>query len=300
MSKPPADRTWQDAARSIESLGYSSLLLADHFGDQLAPVPAMAAAAEATTTLRVGALVLDNDYKHPVVLAKEMATVDVLSGGRVEFGIGAGWMRTDYEESGIAYDSPKVRVDRFEEALAIYRGLFGGEPVNHTGEHYTITNLSGRPLPISPGGPPLLIGAGGKRMLSIAARWADIISVNPNMVAGVADADTAKDAMAASIDEKIGWIRAAAGDRLDEIELSTTLFFVSVTNDGDSMAEGVGSMFGVSGADVREAPIIAIGTVAEIADALRARRERWGFSYVLVNADSYEAFAPVVAELAGT
>jgi len=129
LSNAPKDQSWADQAKKVESLGYSSLLMPDHFGDQLAPMPAMTAAAMATTELIVGALVLDNDYKHPVVLAKEIATLEVLSGGRVEFGIGAGWMRTDYEQSGIPYDTPAVRVDRFEESLPIYRALLAGETV---------------------------------------------------------------------------------------------------------------------------------------------------------------------------
>src|SRR3954466_10249251 len=141
MSKPPAGETWQEVARRIEAMGYSSLHLPDHFGDQLAPVPAMMSAAEATTALKVGALVLDNDYKHPVVLAKEMATIDVLSGGRVELGLGAGWMISDYEQSGIAYDQPSVRVDRFEEGLAIIKGLLGPDPVTFEGAHYQVTAM---------------------------------------------------------------------------------------------------------------------------------------------------------------
>jgi probable F420-dependent oxidoreductase len=298
-SAPLPGRTWAETAQHVESLGYSSLLLPDHFGDQLAPVPAMMAAAAATTTLRVGALVFDNDYKHPVVLAKEMATVDVLSGGRVEFGLGAGWMRTDYETSGIPYDPPGVRVDRFEEAIAVYRGAFSGEPFDFDGTHYQIRGLEGRPRPTRPGGPPLLIGGGGRRMLRIAGREADIVSVNPNMAAGEVTAATALDALAPAIDEKIGWLREGAGDRFGDLELSITLFFCQVTDDGATAAEAVGSMFGVGAAEVADCPILAIGTTSEIADALVARRERWGFSYLLCQLEAAEALAPVVAQLAG-
>src|SRR6476659_7180766 len=153
-------KAWVDLARRVEALGYSTLTMPDHFGDQLAPVPALMAAASVTTTLRVGALVWDNDYKHPVVLAKELATMDVLSGGRLEVGLGAGWMATDYEQSGIPYDSPGVRIDRMLEGLEIIRGLFAEGTYSFQGEHYTITALDGRPKPIqSP--PPVLIGAGG-------------------------------------------------------------------------------------------------------------------------------------------
>ena len=300
ISNPPSGESWQSTARKVESLGYSSLLLPDHFGDQLAPVPAMATAAEATTDLKVGALVLDNDYRHPVVLAKEMATIDVLSGGRVEFGLGAGWMRSDYVQAGIPYDPPGVRVSRFEEAVAITKGLFGGEPFSFAGDHYTIESLRGTPRPVQPGGPRLMIGGGGKRVLGIAGREADIISINPNMAAGEVSAETAKDAMAEEIDRKLDWVRAGAGDRFDSIEISTTLFFAQITDDAAELAAGGGAMFGVGAEDILACPIVALGTVGQIVEALQARRERWGYSYILCSAEAYESLAPVVAELAGT
>lgn len=300
ISKPLAERTWADTARHIEQLGYSSLLLPDHFGDQLAPVPAMAAAAAVTTELKVGALVFDNDYRHPVVLAKEMATIDEMSGGRVELGIGAGWMRTDYEQSGMTYDPPGVRVSRFEEGIAVMKGLLGSGPFDFTGEHYEIAALEGWPTPARPEGIPFLIGGGGRRVLGIAGREADIVSVNPNMAAGAVDADTPKDVMAAQIDQKIEWIRAGAGDRFDDIELSTTLFFVAITDDSASVADGVAAMFGSTAADVTSTPIVALGTVEQIAEAMVERRERWGYSYVICSSDAADAFAPVVERLAGS
>lgn len=159
---------WADLARRAEELGYSSVFMPDHFGEQLAPVPALMAAADATTDLRIGALVFGNDYKHPVVLAKEAATLDVLSGGRFEFGIGAGWMNTDYEESGIQHDRPGVRIDRLAESVQICKGLFGEDPVTFEGEHYRISGLNGMPKPVQRPHPPVLIGGGGKRVLSLA------------------------------------------------------------------------------------------------------------------------------------
>ena len=300
MSQPGAGLTWADTARKVEDLGYSSLLLPDHFGDQLAVIPAMMNAADATTTLKVGALVFDNDYRHPVVLAKDIATVDLLSGGRVEFGLGAGWMRTDYDQAGMDYDAPGVRVSRFEEAITICKGLFAEGSVHHDGTHYRINGLDGLPKPATAGGPPLLIGGGAKRVLSIAGREADIISINPNMVAGAVTASTAQDVMADSVDQKLEWVRTAAGDRYDDIEISTTLFLVSVTDDADTAAEGIGSMFGVSGTDVLGSSILAIGSVEQIAEGLRAKRDRWDMSYILCQGDALDAFAPVVAALAGT
>src|SRR5207342_2105716 len=139
-SSPMSGKEWSELARQAEDLGYSTLTMPDHFGNQMAPVPALMAAAAVTTTLRIGALVWDNDYKHPVVLAKELATMDLLSGGRLEVGLGAGWMKSDYDQSGISYDSPSVRIDRFAEALTIIKGAMGAEPFSHSGEHYTVTN----------------------------------------------------------------------------------------------------------------------------------------------------------------
>ncbi|NBO55523.1 MAG: TIGR03621 family F420-dependent LLM class oxidoreductase, partial [Actinobacteria bacterium] len=165
---------WIELAKRAEGNGYAVLTMPDHFNDQLAPVPALMTIADATTHLRIGALVWDNDYKHPLVLAKELATMDLLSDGRLEIGIGAGWMASDYEEAGMPYDSPKVRIDRFVEGLAVIKGLMQEGPLNFTGEHYKITNHDGLPKPVQRPYPPVLIGGGGKRVLTIAAREADI------------------------------------------------------------------------------------------------------------------------------
>src|SRR6476660_4849614 len=174
LSTAPTAHDWLALARKAEDLGYSTLFMPDHFGEQLAPVPALMAAADATTDLRLGALVFDNDYKHPVVLAKEIATLDVLSNGRIEFGIGAGWMTTDYEQSGIPKDRDGVRIDRMVEALDVYRGAWAEGSFSFKGEHYTITDYDGLPKPLQQPGPPILIGGGGPKVLRIAAQHADI------------------------------------------------------------------------------------------------------------------------------
>src|SRR5437762_19393 len=217
---------WATLARKVEDLGYSSLFLPDHFGEQLAPVPAMMAAADATTDLRVGALVFDNDFKHPVVLAKEMATIDVLSGGRVEFGLGAGWMNTDYEQSGIPKDGDGVRIAKMVEALEVCRGLWAEGAFDFKGEHYTISGLDGLPKPVQQPHPPVLIGGGGPKMLRIAAQQADIVGINPQLTAGEITADAGKDAVASRVDEKVQWVKDAAGDRFDDLELNVLVFFV--------------------------------------------------------------------------
>ena len=230
---------WREKARKIEGLGFSTLFIPDHFDEQYAPMPAMVSAAEATTTLRVSGLVLDNDYKHPLVLAKEIATLDVLSGGRVELGLGAGWMETDYVASGIPYDRPGVRISRFAEGLTIIKGLLGDEPVDFKGKFYTITNHTGTPKTVQKP-VPVLIGGGGKRVLSIAAREANIVSVNYNLAPGAVNQSVMKTGDATSTEEKIRWIQEAAGSRFDDIELSVTVFVAIVTDDrgGDGGAHG--------------------------------------------------------------
>jgi probable F420-dependent oxidoreductase len=289
---------WADLARRVEDLGFDSLLLPDHFGDQLAPVPAMMAAAAATTTLKVGCLVFDNDYKHPVVLAKELATIDRLSGGRVEVGLGAGWMRTDYEQAGMSYDEGKVRVDRFQEGLAIIKGLLGPDPVDFEGEHYTIRGLDGLPKPVQ-ARPPILVGGGLKRMLTIAAREADIVGINPTMPNGAADADAARTGTAEQTDEKLGWVKAAAGDRYDDLEINLLTLGCFVTDDRAGLTENLAPLFGLTPAELLEFPHALIGSTEEIVDVIEARRERWDASYIVVQSDALEAMAPIVAQLAG-
>ncbi|MEO0492469.1 MAG: TIGR03621 family F420-dependent LLM class oxidoreductase [Actinomycetota bacterium] len=285
-------------ARRIEELGYSTLHVMDHFGDQLAPIPAMTAAAAATTELRVGSLVLDNDYRHPVVLAKELATVDLLSEGRLEVGIGAGWLRSDYEEAGIAMDRAGIRVDRLLEGLQVIKGMWNKGSFSFEGEHYRVDHDS-LPKPVQRPHPPILIGGGGPRVLGIAAREADIVGINPNLKPGHWAAG-AQDAAADSVDRKVEIVREAAGDRFDDLERHVMAFATAVTGSRDHRIEQLSQMMGVDPATVAASPYMLIGSVGEIADDLRAYRERWGINYYTVMADQMEKFAPVVAELAGT
>ena len=292
-------RAWTELARRVEDLGYSSLTMPDHFDDQLAPVPALTAAAAVTESLRVGALVWDNDYKHPLVLAKELATMDVLSEGRVEIGLGAGWMIADYEQSGIPYDSAKVRIDRFVEGLAIIKGLMGAAPFSFSGEHYRITNHNGLPKPVQAPCPPILIGGGGKRVLSIAAREADIVGINATMSAGVIGASVFDTMTAEMVDEKVDIVRHAAGPRWNEIEMNIRAFLVNVTDDASGAADGIAKMLGVTPAQVDATPFALVGPVSKLVDDLVVRRDRWGFSYVIVGMNDVDSFAPVVAALNG-
>ena len=290
---------WAGLARQAEDLGYSTLFMPDHFGEQLAPVPALMAAADATTTLNVGALVFDNDYKHPVVLAKEMATIDILSGGRLELGIGAGWMTTDYEQSGIPHDRAGIRIDRMVEGIAVMKGLFADGAFDYQGEHYTITGMDGLPKPLTKPHPPILIGGGGKRVLGIAAREADIVGINPNMKAGEVGPDAAADAVAASADKKIAWVKEAAGDRFDDLELNCLMFACIPTDDRAGSAEMMAGLFGITPEQMLDVPHALMGTVDQMCADLEARRDRWGFSYFVAQHDAMDAMAPIVARLAG-
>jgi probable F420-dependent oxidoreductase len=294
-------REWTDLARKVESLGYATLTMPDHFSDQLAPVPALQCAADATSTLRLGALVYDNDYKHPVVLAKELATMDVLSDGRVEIGLGAGWMVSDYEQAGIPYDPPGVRVSRFIEGLAVIKGALGPEPFSFEGEHYTITDYNGLPKPVqSP--PPVLIGGGGPRVLRFAARNADIVGINATLTSGAVDASTFESMTADATDSKVRLVRDTALDagRFDDVEMNIRAFMVFVTDDVPGALETLAGFTGAPAEVIAESPFALVGPVDKIVGELQERRDRWGFSYVIVGQNDIEPFAPVVAALADT
>ena len=300
VSEAKGAADWRDKSRKLEDLGYSTLFMPDHFGQELAPMPAIAMAAAHTTTLRIGSLVFDNDYKHPAILAKEAATIDVLCDGRLELGIGAGWMRTDYDQLGLPYDSPAVRVDRFEEALHVINQCFTGEKFTYHGEHYRLTDYAAWPKPVQQPRPPLLIGGGGKRVLSIAAREADIVGINPNLRAGEIGLEASLDSLREKTDQKVQWVRDAAGARFDELEIQMRFFITSVREDRMKLAEQLAPAFGVSPEEALESGATLVGTVEEIVEQLHERRERWGLSYVVVGDANVEEFAPVVAKLAGT
>jgi len=303
LSKSPdgTAKGWADQARKAEGLGYSTLLMPDHFGEQLAPIPALAAVAAATSTLRMGSLVFGNDYRHPVVLAKEAATLDVLSEGRFEMSLGAGWMKTDYEESGMPYDSPKVRVDRFEESIRVVQGLLRTDgPFSFTGSHYRITDHHLHPRPVQQPGPPLIIGGGGQRILSFAARHADIISINVNLRDGTGGVETAPNATPERTHEKIAWVKEAAGDRFEDIELNGLIGFIMITDDAQGMADAMAPSFGLDPKDALHIPLALIGTLDQMAEELQWRRENYGISYWSIEGDSWETLGPVVSRLAGT
>jgi len=297
---------WQDQARRAEALGYATFLMRDHFvpdsfGDQFAPFAALMAAADATTTLRVGNLVIDNDYRHPVVLAKEAATLDLLSDGGFELGLGAGWLQGEYDQAGIPYDPPGVRVSRMEEAIHVLKGLFADGPLSFTGSHYVIAGLDGFPKPAQRPHPPLLIGGGGKRMLCIAGREADIVHLLSRPIANGTLVAEPGDYRTSSVMEKIGRLRGAAGDRFAHIELSL-MPTIAIADDRRAATERLIVEQGWEGVPVEavwDMPSIFIGSIDQIVAEMRERRDSLGFSYIIVTDDDMERCAPIVAELAG-
>jgi probable F420-dependent oxidoreductase len=297
---------WVQKAQRVEQLGYSTFLIRDHFirGDfnhQLAPIPALMAAADATKKLRVGSLVFANDYRHPVVLAKEAATLDVLSGGRLELGIGAGWLRSEYEQIGIPFDIPGIRVERMQEAIHILKGVFAEKPFTFEGKHYTITHLESYPKPTQKPHPPLLIGAGSKRMLSIAAREADIIGILPKALTSGTISEEPAERFAETIAQKVEWIRQAAGERFDEIELSMVVT-VEIAHDQHQKAEQILRQRGWSSITVEqvlEMPSMLIGSIDQITEKIQLLREKYGFSYFVISDTCLETFAPIVTHLNG-
>ena len=301
MASSAGSRTeWLDLARKAEDLGYATMLMPDHIPSGFSPLAALGAAAAATTEIRLGTLVVANDLRNPVMLAKEAATLDLLSDGRFELGLGAGWMNEDYSMTGVEHLSAGARIDRMIETVDILRGFWTGEPFDHSGEHYTTTGVKGAPKPVQDGGPTLVMGGGGKRMLSTAARLADVVGVNPNVHEGTIGAAAIASMSAEATDQKLEWVRAAAGDRFDDIEISILKFVAMVTDDREGTAAAVGNGMGMDADTVLGSPHTLVGSVDQIVEELQAQRERWQGSYVTVQADAIDAFAPVVAQLAGT
>ena len=303
LHSPIDQMSWLDSARYAEDQGYSSILIPDHFHHQYGPMTALAGAAAVTTELKVGALVFGNDYRHPVILAKEMATLDQISEGRCEFGLGAGWMRTDYEQTGMAYDRPGLRIERLIESLAVIRGCWGADPFDFAGEHYTISGYDGHPKPWTETGPPVIIGGGGPRMIGVAAEHADIVGITANLGAGEVGVEAIADSMPAAYDRKIARLRECAGSRIDDLEISSLTMNTTITDDREGALDFFSQMFATSVEEVAQTPALLVGSVPEIVETLQERRERWGFNYVVVQQDGgqgMEHFPGVVAALAGT
>jgi probable F420-dependent oxidoreductase len=301
---------WRDLARRAEDLGYSALHLADHYIgpgpqlastnhplQQLAAIPAMTVAAEATTTLRIGCRVFCVDYHVPTVLVKNAATIDWFSGGRLEFGLGAGWLAAEYEAMGIPLDPAPQRISRLEEMIDLTRALLAPGEVQHHGAELTAFGFQGEPQ--RPDGVPIMVGGGSRRVLQLAGRMADIVSLNFDNRSGVIGPVGVGSGTAERTAEKVRWVAegaAQAGRPLPELEIGA--YFTFVVPNAEEVAGGFGRAMGLSAEEVLTHPHALIGTVDQICDELQRRREQYGITYVTVNGSSLEAFAPVVARLA--
>jgi probable F420-dependent oxidoreductase len=299
---PQSARALAERARKAESIGYSTYVMSDHLLGGLAPMPALATIAAVTERLRIGMFVLNNDLRHPAVLHQELASLDVLSEGRLEIGIGAGWNEPEYRASGIPFDPVPARVARLEESIAVLKGLFADERLTHAGASYTITDLDGRPKPVQRPHPPILIGGGGKRVLRLAGREAQIVGFAPRIGGQAGFASCTVEATR----EKIGWVREAAGPRFAEIELNTYPSFrpTAVTAEPKKAAEALLARLnereptGLTVDELLDSPHVFIGTVDQLVEKFTRLRDELGISNIMVGND-IDDFAPVVERLAG-
>jgi probable F420-dependent oxidoreductase len=264
---------WQDFARRAEDLGFDTLIVSDHFGKQLAPLPALMSAAAVTSRIRLGTIVLDNDFRHPAALAKEAATIDALTGGRLELGLGAGWLEADYLKTGLSFDAPGVRLERLAEAIQIVQGFFAQDSLSFEGKHYRLQDLDCFPRPTPVPRPPLMIGGRQRRMLSLAAREADIVGIS------MLDRQPNPPTFA----EKVAWVREAAGPRLDQLELHVNVNAIDLNG----------------GTPEPAAPNRWLGSLDTVVEQLQTLREQFGVSYYVGGVRLIEALAPVVARLSG-
>jgi probable F420-dependent oxidoreductase len=298
-------RAWLDFARQVEDSGIDVLLLRDHFsagafGQQLAPFSGLAAAAAVTTRLRLGTIVLSNDFRHPAIVAHEAASLHLVSGGRFELGIGAGWYQPEYQAAGIAFDPAGQRISRLDESLSIIKGLLAGTPVRHAGDFYRIDGLDLDVLPTPrPSSPRLLVGAGGPRMLRLAARHADIVGVLPAPIRDSTDSDDPRDRLPAAFDAKISVVREAAGERFGNLEINAFGTFI-ITAERRAETENLIIQRGWTGIDVEtvwQMPTIFIGSPQQIRSDLLARQERFGLSYLVAGENDLQTLAEIVSDL---
>lgn len=291
---------WMKKARKAEELGYSVFTVPDHLAGIFAPMPALMSAAAATTRLRVGTNVLNNDFRHPVLVAREAATADLLTDGRLQIGLGAGHMKSEYDETGLRFDVGGARVERLAEAVSIIMNLLKGEEVTVAGRYYRVSGHRIHPLPVQRPHPPILIGGNGRQLLTLAAQEADIVGLSGiTFRRGGAERDLSG-WRTAEVDQRIHLVREAAGDRYELLELNALVQTVVVTNDRRQAAEELARRWPqLSPAEVLASPYVLIGTVDQQVEDLQARRERWGISYWVIFEPCMDAFAPVVAKLAG-
>jgi probable F420-dependent oxidoreductase len=277
-----------------------SLTVPDHLTDFFAPMPALISAAQATKSLRVGTNVLNNDFRHLVLVAREAAAVDLLTDGRFQLGLGAGYMQSEYEQAGLGFDAGGTRVERLAEAVTLIKGLLKGEQVTLAGQHYRMTGHTIYPLPVQQPHPPILIGGNGRNLLTLAAREADIVGFSGiTFRRGGAVPDISGWGVS-EVDKRMQLVRDVAGDRYSRLELNALVQRVVVTDHPRQAAEELARRWTqLSPEEILQSPYVLIGTVEKLFEDLHARRERWGISYYVIFEPYVDAFAPVVARLAG-
>ena len=288
-----------DRAHRAEELGYDGVVLPDHLDEQVGPLVGLTAVALATTRLRPTTLVLANDYRHPAIVAKELASLDLVADGRLEIGLGAGWMTADYDRTGIPLDRAGVRIERLAEAISVLKGCFADGPFDFSGDHYTIRGLDSRPKPRQRPHPKLIVAGGGPKVLALAAREADIVGINFGLQAGVLDHSSAVTGFAEATDAKVATIREHAGSRFDALELQTRVHVAMITDDRDTTLHEMAPAFGLTADQARHMPHVLAGTPRQCADTMLEWRERWGISSVTWSGDAMESMAPVVELLSG-
>jgi probable F420-dependent oxidoreductase len=305
-------RELQEIAGRAEGQGFDTFQLSDHVAGPgpamgrtghppagLAVTPALMALADATEHLRVGSMVSCIDYHHPVVLANEMATIDLLSDGRLELGLGAGWLTGEYQAMGINFDPAPTRIERLGEAVQLIKRLFADGEVSFKGKHYAVDGFEGAPRPLQRPHPPIMIGGGSRRVLQLAGREANVASLNYNNRLGTLLGDGFRESTEEPTLEKVEWIRQGAGERFAEVEIHIGAYFTNVTDDPVGVAAEMSDTFGVPPEQVMTHPHALIGSTDAICDELIRRRELYGISYVGVGAHLIDEFAPVVQRLTG-
>lgn len=290
---------WREFVGRLEGLGYDAVNVGDHLDDRLAPLLALATAGAATTRLRLGTFLLANDYRNPVVLAQEFATLSAFYPDRVEIGLGAGWLEADYRRAGIGLDRPGVRIGRLAEAVTILKRFLEAGDISFRGAYYMVEDAAHRPRAI--GAPPrIVIGGGGRRILELAAREADVVAFNVSLGASQMGARPGPSAGAARVAERLGWVQGSAGQRFGELELQVYIHVVEVGPDRMAAGRRAGDRLGLTAEEALASPHVLAGPGDYIAETLQERRQRYGFSYISVGAGAVETLAPVVARLAGT
>lgn len=300
INRLPASReNWRDSVLRAESGGFATVALGDHIGEErYASIAAHAHASAFGSKIRFGTFVFNNDFRHPALLAKEVATLDVMTGGRYEFGLGGGWMNADYDSIHMHKDPGPVRSERLGEALTIIKALFGVGKVDFQGTHYQISGLEGWPKPIQKPHPPILVGGGSRQILTLAAREADIVSLNPVHRKGARG--TGPEIAADAVRERAEWVREAAGDRYPALEIHIRLTNIVVTDDSRRAAAEVGSKVNLSAEETLGSPYVAIGSHDQIIEHLHDLRELYGISYFSVHDADFDAMTPIISKVAGT